>query len=340
MTSRRVGGPGAAQDNGVPPLRLIDQIRTGTPLCPVATYVTPSEWQAFDLKVRQELDKSVEFFQADNIDQFFYATHPEIQDRDIKSVQPGFEEPELSPLVIADEYPNAIPPYPRTWVEWTPSIPVWKQTIQRFGAFIASERRDDGGWSMTILGFLQIVDKSYILMSVLVPRVSATADGLCQGVSESLLDIASLEPYPEADPLCSLFVHIPLLTFCFLQCRNVHVDWAPSPGPWQKRFKERHGKLPIRRVGTIVITPMSRLVSAAVKDEKDPARRNEIAAHKFRTHRKTYTEQGKLFGKWTGTFIWNWAPVKPFARRSVESDYRLNLAGIDRRGKPHTGRGK
>ena len=101
---------------------------------------------------------------------------------------------------------------------------------------------------------------------------------------------------------------VPLTTICFMNCKNVKVNWLPPPDKaYIKSFARKHdGKRPSTHVGTINITPMTRLISAAVYANKDPSKSpREIAASICRGHFKTYTNDHPLFGKIVGTFWWN-----------------------------------
>jgi hypothetical protein len=110
------------------------------------------------------------------------------------------------------------------------------------------------------------------------------------------LNLDELVHKPGADDISTLWLHVPMLTLCFLNCRNVHVDWIAPPPAWKKSFQKKHGKPPSRRTGTIIITPMTRLISAALAEHPNatPAERKRIAAHKCRAHIKTYTEVGNF----------------------------------------------
>lgn len=309
-------------------MRMIDQIRTGRSLgISGAGYVPSAEWESLHKRLCAALD-DIPVVIADNIDEFFYNSHPWLLKRDRMSEEEisRLRQPEL---IMADEYPNAAPPFPRMWIEWVPSAPHWKRIASRFGALISSELIEDE-FRMEICGFCQVPGKSVILSSRGL-WVTADRQGVCLSAQETKLQLnADLKEGHEQEGIAFLFAHVPLLTMCFMNCGNVHVDWLPAAPQRDKAFQRKHGILPTRRVGHIIVTPMTRLMGPVLADGSQSIEsRKRQAANLCRGHFKRYTEDSKLFGRVVGRFFWK-PQVRNFdSKREVErGEYRINTKGV------------
>ena len=124
---------------------------------------------------------------------------------------------------------------------------------------------------------------------------------------------------------------VPLMTMCFMHCRNIRVDWLSTPQKFARAFQKRHGKLPVRRIGTVEITPMTKLISSATRPDMSIGERRAAAAHICRGHFKTYTEDHKLFGRIAGTFFWSDQLRNIGIPQEVEQEYKINTKGKTRR---------
>ena len=107
---------------------LIDELRTGLPMSFEAARLSPVEWPAFQAQFRADLD-NLPTTVADNVDRF-------TTDR-YRRDQPDFVEHEIK---LADAFPNAVPPFPRFWIEWVPSASLVRRHIERFGVLVSGVR--------------------------------------------------------------------------------------------------------------------------------------------------------------------------------------------------------
>ena len=113
-------------------MRFIDELRTGLPMSLGAACLPPIEWMAFQAQFRAGLD-NLPIVVADNVDRF-------ITDR-YRRDQPSFIEHEIK---LADAFPNAVPPFPRFWIEWVPSAALVRRHIERFGVLVSGDHLSDG----------------------------------------------------------------------------------------------------------------------------------------------------------------------------------------------------
>jgi len=310
-------------------MRLIDQIRTGCSLgISGAGYVPSAEWESLDKRLRDAVD-GIPVIVADNIDEFFYDSHPWLRKRDQMEREETQDSKPPERLVLADEYPNAAPPFPRMWIEWKPSTPWWRQVASRFGALVSSELVD-GEFRIEICGFCQIPGKAVIMCSRGL-WVTADQQGVCRSIEETKVQLKADLNEQSQEGVVYVFAHVPLLTMCFMNCSNVHVDWLPAAPERDKAFMRKHGILPARRVGNIVITPMTKLIGPVLADGRESIEhRKRQAANLCRGHFKTYTEERKLFGKVAGRFFWRPQDRNSNSQREVErGEYRINTHGID-----------
>lgn len=301
-------------------MRLIDEIRTGMPLFLGGTETLSSETTKYNLEFRRLLSQNLPVILSDNVDQFFFDSHG------ISLSNAPLEKESIPTISLADEFPNAIPPFPLTWIEWVPSQHIFKQLRKRVGALVEGIQTDLG-WQIKILGFLNQVGERHCIVSPFYICIQASPTGLCE--SHCFMYLArSVHPEDRKD-FRSIFVHVPLLTLCFMNCRNVRVDWLTAPEKWVKSFKKKHGIPPTSRTATLVITPMTKLLAKDLSEPgKTVAERKAAAAHRCRAHLKHYTEDRKLFGKVSGTFVWSSHVRNSGSEHSVTTDYRINTEGI------------
>lgn len=104
--------------------------------------------------------------------------------------------------------------------------------------------------------------------------------------------------------------------FSFLNCRNV--EQVPVDVPQElNRARQRRGKPPLLKVYTLVVRPL-RLDRRKRESKHGPP----VAIHWVRGHFKRYTEERKLFGKFTGTYWWQ-HHVAGKAQRFIIKDYAV-----------------
>lgn len=291
-------------------MRLIDEIRTRfLPLVPNAAYVPPTDWAAFDQWFRRSLD-AVPVIVADNVDGF-------VLDRF------GLGEHQTE-ITLADEFPNAVPPFPRMWIEWKPAAPEINSMFERYAALMNGRRTEDG-WEIEIIGAMRPVGQRICLLAVRNVEIHSDASGLCRSLRTTLLDLPGIQP-AEKD-VWDFFVAVPLMTMCFMNCRNIRVNWVPVSEKLVKAFQRRHGTPPSRRIGTLEITPMTKLLSAIERSQTSPSARAKAATHLCRGHFKHYGEEQKLFGRVSGTFFWRPQLRNANVNRDVEHAYRINVQG-------------
>lgn len=107
-------------------------------------------------------------------------------------------------------------------------------------------------------------------------------------------------------------------TFALMNCKNVTMsDNAPSRQ--QRRQAQRSGRAMPYTIRTLLITPgESRHARTKSADTGQP-----IALHWVRGHFKHYTEENKLFGKYTGTYWWSPHIAGDKAAGLVVKDYKV-----------------
>lgn len=127
----------------------------------------------------------------------------------------------------------------------------------------------------------------------------------------------------EFNEMAVTFFAVPMMTMCFLNCKNVAVvDSSPSAA-LQKAFIRRHGR-PMLKFKTLEIEPMKRVLSSEGKIETNGLKK---ALHICRGHFATYDEK-PLFGKVKGTF---WVPqhVKGSATQgTIVKDYSVKAPAV------------
>lgn len=110
-----------------------------------------------------------------------------------------------------------------------------------------------------------------------------------------------------------------LLTFSFMNCKNVKVEQQEPNAKLSKAFQKRHGR-PLLRYHTLEIEPMKQVL-----ETEGGASHNGLkkALHICRGHFATYTPDKPLFGKFTGT-VWKTAHVRGNASEGiVAKDYKV-----------------
>ncbi len=110
------------------------------------------------------------------------------------------------------------------------------------------------------------------------------------------------------------------LALSFLHCKNVKVARETPPAPLSRAFQKRHGR-PLVRFHTLQITPMRKVLEREGNAATAGLRK---ALHICRGHFKTFTPDGKLFGRLSGTYWWD-AHVRGSREQGLLlKDYEVN----------------
>ena len=237
------------------------------------------------------------------------------------------------PLVMPiEDFPNALMPFPGMWIEYIGL----KSTNSVYGCLLQRQAAPNG---YTLRALLFVPDGNGIDVNTSVVFIVET--DLVGTITSCRREDPNSDSHwlergwteAKIADLPIMVLRVPLMTLCLMNCRNVPVTWLPPPHKDQlKAFVKKTGKRPSIRVATINITPMSRLVSAAIDASKDQTQSGRhVAAHLYRGHFKTYTPEKPHFGKNVGTYFW-----QPGARGIKSTDtekpkpkeYAINTKGI------------
>lgn len=193
----------------------------------------------------------------------------------------------------------------RTAEKYGQVINMFRERMLRAHKLLKQEVR----WTADVIGFLRIYQDIYILPLVL--KLLITGEGrfrpmstepgcifqgipLLPGMDRALLDKVS--------EMISILLHVPLLSLCFANCKNVTLgQYRPSSN---KKKDHRAGKhYPAIKYHVLEIDPVKRVLDSTGKVQEKGLRR---ALHICRGHFATYREDSRLFGKHVGTF---WRPM-------------------------------
>jgi hypothetical protein len=112
-----------------------------------------------------------------------------------------------------------------------------------------------------------------------------------------------------------------LLAVSFCHCKNVDQIEVVPGDKLARAYQRRHGH-PLTRYWVLDIEPMKRVLA---RDGEAQQRGLRHALHICRGHFKTYTAEGPLFGRVTGTYWWA-DQVRGIADVGVvEKDYRIRI---------------
>lgn len=112
------------------------------------------------------------------------------------------------------------------------------------------------------------------------------------------------------------------LALTFLNTRNVVLEEIQP----QKKVDRKKKKIlsPEHSFKIIRITPMRSRKRYASSTEQEDQR----AWHKVRGHFKTYTEEHKLFGRWTGTYWWMDTERGTMDAGEIQHEYEVDLTDV------------
>ena len=116
------------------------------------------------------------------------------------------------------------------------------------------------------------------------------------------------------------FFYPAFLGISFLHCKNVQVARETPPRKLSHAFQRRHGR-PLVHFHTLQITPMRKVLEREGQSQSVGLKK---ALHICRGHFKTFTPEGKLFGRYTGTYWWE-AHVRGAQEHGIAlKDYQVN----------------
>ncbi len=121
-------------------------------------------------------------------------------------------------------------------------------------------------------------------------------------------------------------MHVPLLTLCWLNSKNVSRElYDPDtvmPKVQQKRRK--HGKRPLTKYYTLKVMPMRKTTGRCVPQRGEGG--SPKAQHIRRGHFKQYGPKygkGLLFGKYEGLWFWDWRLEGDPEAGEIRKDYEV-----------------
>jgi len=124
--------------------------------------------------------------------------------------------------------------------------------------------------------------------------------------------------------LARSFVHITLLTFTFMNCRNVDVKAHAIPERLAKKHLKQHG-LTSHKYYVLEIDSLTRRVKA-LRQSGEASTKGQ-ALHLCRGHFKTFTVQKPLLGKHVGTYWWDHQVRGSADEGTIHKDYQVK-AGV------------
>lgn len=184
------------------------------------------------------------------------------------------------------------PPFPELWIEYGVGS-------NRVGGVVQTRRKDDGGWEVGLL-FASRWTNGMVGFPFWPVSIYLNHDGEWD-------DHIWAESLPESDESrASLmaFATITLLTFTFLNCKNVIVtdNDGRHANRQERRAAERRGDPPLVTYKTLQIEPMKKVLATEGDIERNGLAK---ALHICRGHFAEYGPEfgkGKLFGKYEGRF--------------------------------------
>lgn len=248
-----------------------------------------------------------------------------------------FETSDQDEWQLERDFPNLAPPFPVMWFEWpSPNFisADGKQVANpgprgKFGVlWINAPKPVDGpdGWRCLLIPFT-VFDGEVALNRLGDGQIawgysfnvkpSGEVVGNYGVLAPSYTNPDAMKVYSEA--FCA-FCGPALLATCFMHCRNVAMV-ERGPGREKKCGRNRHG--PRFKYYTLDIDPMKKVLREDGQSEKTGVRR---ALHICRGHFAHYTDDRKLFGKFSGSF---WRPMHARGRAdkgTVAKDYRPGTA--------------
>lgn len=209
-----------------------------------------------------------------------------------------------------DDLPNIMLPFDLTWIEWTMAkmmtIDDWK--IRQFGVLMRSLSLDLIREGFSKEARVLTDQASGAFMASLWAEDSGVAVFLNStyvfliredGSLVEWIDLAQ-GPFHRDSTITTLLT--PLLSLCFLHCKNVvsidATDTAGPPEKWLRRQKQH--KI---RYHVLEIDPMKEVLRREGGSEMNGLKK---ALHICRGHFATYSPDHPLFGKYEGTF---WKPA-------------------------------
>ena len=243
---------------------------------------------------------------------------------------------------LAAEFPNIIPPFGSFWIEWKNDLAFDDEDLTPIRGCLVQGSKCDTDLTIKMLLLCQRGDRSTGVQMAAPLILTSDRSGII--TTQSFADPEPpWQPIPDCvacesgdciahlsvpnhlsnpawrfgDPLTRYtdrfawayaLYRIPLMTICFMNCKNVKVNWLPPPDPaYVKSFAKKHdGKRPSAHVGTINITPMTNLISAAVDANKDPENphaksRRTFAADTSKPTPQTIRSSGASWARIGGT---------------------------------------
>ena len=121
-------------------------------------------------------------------------------------------------------------------------------------------------------------------------------------------------------------MNVAVVMLDIINCQNIILkDVIPPEKLNRKRI--RNGKLPLYSYKILEVVkgkPKTKNAGSVPWDYKSP---EAVRFHLCRGHFKTYTEDSKLFGKYTGTFWWNPQSRGDRSKGVVEKEYSVKVDG-------------
>jgi hypothetical protein len=123
------------------------------------------------------------------------------------------------------------------------------------------------------------------------------------------------------DGVCP-FWHTALLAFSFMNCKNIELtEIFPEKVIPHNKAQKRRGEKPFQPLAYKVLNISPLRKSSETIGAREAVVRAKMRGHFVRGHFATYTEEHKLFGKYTGRFY------RPMHRRgstgNIEKDYKI-----------------
>lgn len=260
---------------------------------------------------------------------------------------------------LTEDFANIAPPYEKIWMEWSQRCG-WgfehhdacacrngriRMGIALHSVDLNSQPQETIEWYKE-----KFPGSKWVCYGFFIWEISDTSfscpPALCWGVSpegrpiipQFLARCHPLVPFRQLDPQrdvehaneVSWFLSVPFMALLFLHFKNVRIAASPAPSPRLQKARQDKGKPPLLRWHTLTVSPVRNAVASANGGSSSLTPR---ALHRIRGHYKTYTDENRLFGKYTGMYWWDAHARGSRQAGIVLKDYRVMPVAVGQ-GKP------
>jgi hypothetical protein len=233
------------------------------------------------------------------------------------------------------DYPQAIPPWKRTWTEWR-SDPLEADDGRSIdeGALVIHFQEGEPGYDEYFRHFDPVEGVGGDPKHILVTRPCFLVEGRAQLVPVTLMSYLdkdgrivaagslSSSAMPGGNPIWTTLVHMPLFSFCLVNCRNISTQ--PTDGMCRGTRKAGTKRRPKRFFRYYTLKLHGRFSGSS---ERGEGSQSSSAQHIVRGNFAHYSQEKPLFGKFHGLF-WRPMHVRGSVKHGIVSkDYAIGDVG-------------